>query len=89
MGSIFFYKHKKTKNNQNLKVITFWQLTSHIIAGSYGTIKGIGFFFSNTFESFFYTDTDYMMLLVLTLTLFTTLTASYFEARHIVIKGNI
>ena len=41
MGSLFFFNDKQTNNDQSLKTITFWQLSSHIIAGSYGTLKGL------------------------------------------------
>lgn len=88
MGNLFVYSDRRTKNNQHLKTITFWQLSSHIIAASYGTLKGLEWLFSDSFKYSFLKGTNYDMFLFLILTLLTALIASYFEAKSIVLKDN-
>jgi hypothetical protein len=88
MGSLFVYNDKQTKNNQNLKIITFWQLSSHIIAGSYGTLKGLEWLLPNSFDSSSFINTSHSIFFYLILTLLTALIASYFEAKSIIIKAD-
>lgn len=87
MGSLFVFNDKQTNNDQSLKTITFWQLSSHIIAGSYGTLKGLEWLYSNSFDVYSYISTGDNIFFYLILTLFTALIASYFEAKSIVIKS--
>ena len=87
MGSLFVFNDKQKNNDESLKTITFWQLSSHIVAGSYGTLKGLEWLNSNSFDAYSYLSTGHNIFFYLILTLLTALIASYFEAKSIVIKS--
>lgn len=83
MGSLFVYNDHQTKKVKNLNNITFWQLFSHILAASYGTIKGIEWLLPDTLESFSYLNGDSRIYIYIILILLTAFVASFLEAKSI------
>lgn len=88
MGSLFAFNDRQAKRFKNLNNITFWQLLSHIIAASYGTIKGLKWLLPDLFGTYSFVNTVHNIGIYLTLILLTAFIASFLEAKSI-LKINI
>ena len=83
MGSLYVYNDHQTKKVKNLNNITFWQLFSHILAASYGTVIGIEWLLPDLLETYSFLKTQHNIGIYLILILITAFIASFLEAKSI------
>ena len=89
MGSLFIYHRNNIGSINQLKTITFWQLTSHIIAASFGTSLGLKWLYFEEIDFNLKTIFTNEALLCFILLAMTALIAAYLEAKSIIIKKEI
>jgi len=83
MGSMFVYHKKQNGNTNELSKITFWQLFSHLIIASYGTVIGTNWLLSQTLIA----QPDNLVFLnfkqTMAISFVTAIVAAFFEVRAI------
>lgn len=86
MGSLFNWHLQNNRNLKDLQTITFWQLTSHIIAASLGFKIGLNwlYFKQVDFNPLVFPNDSYLYFTLITLT---ALIAAYKESKSIVYKN--
>ena len=82
MGSLFVYHKAQDGDIKALSRITFWQLLSHIIAATYGTIVGIEWIYNKSFD-FELVPSNLELLLYGSLVLITGLVAANLEVKSL------
>lgn len=84
MGSLFIYHKKQNQDEKALVNITFWQLFSHLVAGTYGFIKGIDWMFNidliTTSRRLLFFNIEFYVLL----SFLSAVIAAYFEVKSLI-----